>query len=76
MKEYKIKYVQYICFKVKNKGDSLTRGHHLRVGGSQAILGDTSDSVASDWSLSRSPAHCEGVVPHISQLHVSGGLGI
>lgn len=70
------RYSKNIKLYIWNKDDSLTRGHHLRVGGSQAILGDTSDSVASDWSLSRRPVHCEGVVTHISQFHVSGGLGI
>lgn len=54
----------------------ITWGHNLRVRGSKAILGDTGDSVASDWSLSRRPAHCEGVVTHISQSHVCGGLSI
>lgn len=62
--------------KINKNQCNLTRCHHLGVGRSQAVLGGTGDSVASDWSAGRSPAHCEGVVTHVSQFHVGRGLDI
>lgn len=53
-----------------------TRANILSVGGPQAIPGNTGDSVASNWTLSWCPAHCDGVVNDICQFHVCGRLEI
>lgn len=50
--------------------------HQFRVGGSQTIFGYTCDSVALDWSLSRTPAHFDGVVTHIHDFHTTRGQSI